>query len=52
MHYVKQLTKLYKRSKALYELDHMHEGFEWIDVIIASQSIFSFIRKGKTEMTF
>jgi 1,4-alpha-glucan branching enzyme len=47
--YVKQLTKLYKRSKALYELDHMHEGFEWIDCNNYSQSVFSFIRKGKTE---
>lgn len=48
-HYVKQLTKLYKRSKALYELDHMHDGFEWIDCNNYSQSVFSFIRKGKTE---
>lgn len=47
--YVKQLTKLYKRSKALYELDHMHDGFEWIDCNNYDQSIFSFIRKGKTE---
>jgi 1,4-alpha-glucan branching enzyme len=47
--YVKQLTKLYKRSKALYELDHMYEGFEWIDCNNYSQSVFSFIRKGKTE---
>ena len=47
--YVKQLIKLYKRSKALYELDHMHEGFEWIDCNNSSQSIFSFIRKGKTD---
>jgi 1,4-alpha-glucan branching enzyme len=45
--YVKMLIKLYKRSKALYELDHLHDGFEWIDVNNNSQSIFSFIRKGK-----
>ena len=50
--YVKQLIKIYKRSKALYELDHMHEGFEWIDCNNTSQSIFSFIRKGKTENDF
>lgn len=47
--YVKQLTKLYKRSKALYELDHMHDGFDWIDCNNHSQSVFSFIRRGKTE---
>ncbi|NRD76252.1 1,4-alpha-glucan branching protein GlgB [Bacillus sp. BRMEA1] len=45
--YVKVLIKFYKRSKALYELDHLHDGFEWIDVNNNSQSIFSFIRKGK-----
>ncbi|MEH7272204.1 1,4-alpha-glucan branching protein GlgB [Neobacillus vireti] len=50
--YVKQLTKLYKRSKALYELDHMHDGFDWIDCNNTDQSIFSFIRKGKKENDF
>ncbi len=47
--YVKILTNVYKRSKALYELDHLHDGFEWIDVNNNYQSIFSFIRKGKKE---
>ena len=45
--YVKELIKIYKRSKALYELDHRHDGFEWIDANNQEQSIFSFIRKGK-----
>jgi 1,4-alpha-glucan branching enzyme len=47
--YVKVLTKVYKRSKALYELDHLRDGFEWIDADNSAQSIFSFIRKGKKE---
>ena len=47
--YVKVLTKVYKRSKALYELDHLQEGFQWIDANNSHQSIFSFIRKGKKE---
>lgn len=47
--YVKELVKFYKRHKPLYELDHSPEGFEWIDVHNAEQSIFSFIRKGKKE---
>jgi 1,4-alpha-glucan branching enzyme len=47
--YVKVLTKVYKRSKALYELDHLQDGFEWIDANNSEQSIFSFIRKGKKE---
>jgi 1,4-alpha-glucan branching enzyme len=50
--YVKELTKIYKRSKPLYELDHLWEGFEWIDVNNSKQSIFSFIRKGKNEDEF
>jgi 1,4-alpha-glucan branching enzyme len=45
--YVKLLIKVYKRSKALYELDHLQDGFEWIDANNSHQSIFSFLRKGK-----
>ena len=44
--FVKELLKVYKRSKPLYELDHVNEGFEWIDANNSHQSIFSFIRKG------
>ncbi|MCM3767072.1 1,4-alpha-glucan branching protein GlgB [Neobacillus niacini] len=47
--FVKVLIKLYKRSKALYELDHLYPGFEWIEVDNCNKSIFSFIRKGKKE---
>lgn len=50
--YVKELVKMYKRSKALYEVDHMHEGFEWIDVNNYAQSVFSFIRKGSKAEEF
>nr|WP_257984232.1 1,4-alpha-glucan branching enzyme [Neobacillus cucumis] len=48
-HYFKDLMMLYKRSKALWQLDHENEGFEWIDPDNKEQSIFSFIRKGKQE---
>lgn len=50
--YFKQLMKIYKRSKPLYELDNTYEGFEWIDANNSHQSIFSFIRKGKNEEDF
>ncbi|MGX1983733.1 1,4-alpha-glucan branching enzyme [Thermolongibacillus altinsuensis] len=50
--YVKELVHFYKKQKALYELDHTPEGFEWIDVNNAEQSIFSFIRRGKKENDF
>lgn len=45
--FVKELIKIYKRSKPLYELDHVYDGFEWIDADNAQQSMFSFIHKGK-----
>ncbi len=45
--FVKELVKIYKRSKPLFELDHMHEGFEWIDVNNYEQSIFSFVRRAE-----
>ncbi|MBE4908418.1 1,4-alpha-glucan branching enzyme [Bacillus luteolus] len=47
--YVKELFKVYKKQRSLYELDNSDEGFEWIDVNNYDQSIFSFIRKGKKE---
>ncbi|MCQ6274485.1 1,4-alpha-glucan branching protein GlgB [Bacillus sp. V3B] len=47
--YVKELLKFYKGAKPLYNLDHRHDGFEWIDVNNTEQSIFSFIRKGENE---
>ncbi|HJV31015.1 MAG TPA: 1,4-alpha-glucan branching protein GlgB [Bacillales bacterium] len=50
--YVKELLKIYKRSKPLYEMDYLHKGFEWIDVHNSDQSIFSFIRKGNAAEEF
>ena len=46
-HFFRDLVKLYKRSKPLYELDDYPEGFEWIDVHNTDQSIFSFIRRDR-----
>jgi 1,4-alpha-glucan branching enzyme len=45
--WVKDLNKLYKKERALHELDFAPEGFEWIDFHDWDQSIVSFIRKGK-----
>ncbi|MDE3840014.1 1,4-alpha-glucan branching enzyme [Bacillus methanolicus] len=50
--YVKELFHIYNRSKPLYQLDHMSEGFEWVDVNNYQQSIFSFIRRGKNSEEF
>lgn len=45
--YSKELLKIYRNNRPLYENDHNPEGFEWIDVNNHAQSIFSFIRKGE-----
>jgi len=48
LHYfVKKLNILYKETKALWELDHKMEGFQWIDPNNAEQSVISFIRYSK-----
>ena len=45
--FVKELLRVYKLNKPLYELDHSYEGFEWIDANNNHQSVFSFVRKGE-----
>lgn len=50
--YIKDLNALYLKEAAFWELDHSFEGFEWIDVNNTEQSIFSYIRKGKTQDDF
>lgn len=45
--YVKTLNHLYLNQPALWEQDLSWEGFEWIDPHDSSQSVISFMRKGK-----
>jgi 1,4-alpha-glucan branching enzyme len=45
--YVKSLNHVYGEERALWELDHVFEGFEWIDPNNFNQSIIVFMRKGK-----
>ncbi|MGM9988495.1 MAG: 1,4-alpha-glucan branching protein GlgB [Bacillaceae bacterium] len=45
--YFKELSAFYRKTRALWEVDHSWDGFEWIDADNHQQSIFSFIRKGK-----
>ncbi|MBM7649737.1 1,4-alpha-glucan branching enzyme [Bacillus ectoiniformans] len=42
--YFRRLLHVYRECASLYELDHTAEGFQWIDVHNAEQSVFSFIR--------
>ena len=45
--WMRDLLHLYRRNKAMYEMDDSWEGFEWINADDASRSIFSFVRHSK-----
>ena len=54
-HYVRTLLQLYKKYKALHELDYDRKGFEWISRNNKDQSVISFVRKtedGKKNLLF
>ncbi len=40
------LNKVYREEPALHQLDHSHEGFEWIVSHDYDNSVFAFLRKG------
>ncbi len=42
--FTKDLLHLYKKNKAMYELDSVPAGFEWVNADDGDRSIFSFIR--------
>ena len=53
--WVKDLLHLYKRHKAMYEMDQSWEGFEWINADDGDRSIYSFVRcseDGKDNLLF
>ena len=45
--WVKALLHMYRKNRALYELDSSWKGFEWINANDADRSIYSFLRKSK-----
>ncbi|MCR5591218.1 MAG: 1,4-alpha-glucan branching protein GlgB [Lachnospiraceae bacterium] len=45
--FIKALTRFYKSTPALYELDNDVDGFEWINNISANETIIVFLRKDK-----
>ena len=47
--YVRDLNRLYRSNKSMYEVDFSYEGFEWIDCNDSDHSIISFIRKSKDQ---
>jgi 1,4-alpha-glucan branching enzyme len=46
--WVKDLNRLYQREPALHEIDFEPNGFEWVDFHDWSNSVMSFIRRGRT----
>lgn len=48
-HYMMDLTKLYKNSPCLYELDYSYEGFRYIDADNADQSLYIYARFAKNK---
>ena len=46
LEWVSILNAVYKKEKALYELQFEHNGFEWIDNTDFDKSVISFLRKG------
>lgn len=50
--YVKDLNFLYKSETSLWENDHNHDGFQWIDHQNNDQSIISFMRLGINKEDF
>lgn len=43
----RDLNNLYKKEKALWELDSTYDGFQWIDPSDGDRSIISYVRKSK-----
>lgn len=50
--FVKELNNLYRKEKALYEIDNSYEGFDFIDPHNEGQSIVTLMRKCKDENEF
>lgn len=45
--FMQELNQVYQKEKALWELDHEHEGFRWIEADDYEQSVISFIRSSE-----
>ncbi|MDH5203646.1 MAG: alpha amylase C-terminal domain-containing protein, partial [Nitrospirota bacterium] len=50
--FVMDMNHLYQSEPALYEVDFLYKGFEWIDFRDTEQSVISFIRKAKDPHNF
>lgn len=48
--FVKELNQLYLKEKALWQLDHYQDGFQWIEADDYQQSVISFIRSSENKL--
>jgi len=49
---ISDLNGIYKTHPAMHEVDYSWEGFEWIDMTDAGNSLLSFIRYGRNKRDF
>ena len=50
--FVKDLNFFYKKEKSFWEIDHWHEGFQWLEVNNSNCGIVSFMRKSQEKNDF
>ncbi len=50
--FIRDLNKLYRQEKSMWQIDFDYTGFEWIDFHDADNSIISFMRKSKDPKDF
>jgi 1,4-alpha-glucan branching enzyme len=50
--FVRDMNRVVKNEKSLHELDHSHEGFQWLERDNSDFSIFSFVRYAKDRNDF
>ncbi len=46
---IKKLNDIYKKERALYELQFEDKGFEWIDISDSANCVISFVRRGNSK---
>jgi len=49
MDWVADLNKLYRQEPALHELDVQPNGFEWVDANDVQHSVYTYLRRSKTD---
>lgn len=48
-HYMAQLNGVYLKHEALWGIDHLYDGFKWVDCRSENKCVFGYTRTGKKE---